>query len=61
MYLLEKVGLDFLAVTIYQSRILLVVNLLCWFTDEWRIILDILNVHLSHPPWSLGLSYVSLF
>ena len=35
-------------------------NLLSWFVDEWRMILDILNICESHPPRSFGLLYVSL-
>ena len=27
-------------------------NLLCWFTDEWRMIQDISNIHKSHSPRS---------
>ena len=30
-------------------------NFLCWFIDEWRNDLDILNTHKSHPPRSFGL------
>ena len=63
MRAIEKVGLNFwqLLFTKVVFLVLACHDFLCWFIDEWRMILDIWNIDKSQPPRSFGLLYVSLF